>query len=155
MSLTSVDYFMCLGITISRIGVVVIVARAVLRHLDAAVGNTLIVLWNQSSCVPRYTRLQGNLQANLCLRVEGSCQRRDCRWKQNRCWSFDVGRKHRRSISRWRYHWSLKIQHVISGGTAERLFLTLQEKKRLFLTLQEAWPAEVPGGLPLLLRQYW
>ena len=62
MFLTCVDYFMCLGITISRIGIGAIVAILTLKHLGPVEPKL-------SWC---YTRLQGNLQANLCLRVGGN-----------------------------------------------------------------------------------
>ena len=68
MSLTIVDYFMCLGITISRTGIVVFVAIVAI----VAIANVLGPV-EPKLC---YTRLQGNLRANLCLRVEGSCQLR-------------------------------------------------------------------------------
>ena len=74
MSLTSDDFLVCLGITISRTGLLAIVAVLLLftlRHLDAAFRNT----YSGTEALVCYTRLQGNLQANLCLRVEGSCQR--------------------------------------------------------------------------------
>ena len=67
MSLTSVDSFICLGITISRTGIFVIVAILTLLSEIRLGPAEPKLLW----C---YTRLQGNLQANLCLRVEGSCR---------------------------------------------------------------------------------
>ena len=73
MSLTSDDFLVCLGITISRTGLLAIVAVLLLftlRHLDAAFPNT----YSGTEALVCYTRLQGNLQANLCLRVEGSCR---------------------------------------------------------------------------------
>ena len=82
MFLTCVDYFMCLGITISRIGIGAIVAILTLKHLGPVEPKL-------SWC---YTRLQGNLQANLCLRVGGNTKLYTviCCWKQFGCCSSDV-----------------------------------------------------------------